>query len=446
MEKLYTEDQYNQILKTCNGIVSQLSNPELVRSVIFAEDNMSVFGIHPWGDLILSSGNLSISLLMAQWDQLYPDSGFDIIAHNYFIELQKALKRDGIPNNISMFGGLSGMAFVLKYASHSGERYSKFLGKLHQLMFGIFDELIEELRTIEVGVSPLCYDVISGLSGVGRYFLLISDEPEAGKRLLEILKYCISLVEPATVRGKTVPRWYVAPQNLFTDHDRSKYPKGSFNCGLAHGITGPMSILSLALQQGVAVDGQHEAICMMAEWLISKKQMKEHGIMWPSWIPFDYEVSDNTGDIVLEDHYRDAWCYGTAGVCRSLYLAGKAANIEAYMDIAREGFEAVLKRNVEEWNLNGATFCHGYSGLLQIANRMYMDSKDSLYKDLILKVTDEILKLADSQNPFTFKDFEGENYVDKAGLLDGAAGIALSLVSTLNIRDDFSWDNCFLIS
>ena len=56
------------------------------------------------------------------------------------------------------------------------------------------------------------------------------------------------------------------------------------------------------------------------------------------------------------------------------------------------------------------------------------------------------MKLADEKNPFIFKDFEGENHIDKAGLLDGSAGIALALGSTLNLEKKFSWDNCFLIS
>ena len=97
------------------------------------------------------------------------------------------------------------------------------------------------------------YDVISGLSGVGRYLLCISDNPEALKRLKVILKYCISLIQPICINGEHVPGWYIAPENLFTNADREKYPQGSFNCGLAHGIAGPLALLSLASQQGIYI-------------------------------------------------------------------------------------------------------------------------------------------------------------------------------------------------
>lgn len=186
----------------------------------------------------------------------------------------------------------------------------------------------------------------------------------------------------------------------------------------------------------------------MAEWLISKRKIIKQGIIWPSWVSFDEEIQNDIDNVKGENEiqYRDAWCYGTAGVCRSIYLASKALDNKSYSEIAKEGFKAIFERDVEDWNLDGATFCHGYAGLLQMANRMLIDTQDTLYAELINKVSDEIIKLADETNPFVFKDFEGANHIDKAGLLDGSAGIALSLISTINIDKEFSWDNCFLIS
>ena len=65
-------------------------------------------------------------------------------------------------------------------------------------------------------------------------------------------------------------------------------------------------------------------------------------------------------------------------MCRSLYLAGSAIKQKRYIDIAKDGFTAILQRNVEDWNLEGATFCHGYSGLLQMTNRMFIDTGDKI--------------------------------------------------------------------
>lgn len=444
MEDLVNKVQYNKLIEICRRIIERLSEPADVRAVVLADNNISMFGSHPWGDLVLSSGNLSISLLMTQWDNFYPEEGADLTAHKYFLETINALGRDGVPNNISMFSGLSGMGFALNYASHGGERYADFLEKINQLIFNIFDELIEAYREIkEVGVSPFWYDVISGLTGVGRYFLFLSDKKEARVRLEQILDYLISFADPVEVKGKIMPGWYIAPKNMFTNDDRKKYPNGGFNCGMAHGIAGPLSLLSLSASQGITVPGQREAIGVMADWLISKKRTEVKGLVWPSWVSLESEAS---GIVDVKFDCRDAWCYGTAGVSRSLYLAGKATDNKNYLDIARMGFEAVFNRDPDIWNLDGASFCHGFSGTLQVANRMYKDTGDILYKKLINKLLKEIINVGCEENPFIFKDFEGQNHIDKAGLLDGAAGIALSLVSTLHIQEDFEWDNCFLIS
>ena len=249
MNKVYDKKTYNKVLEISKKIVMKLSNTEFVQKVVFEDGNISIFGDHPWGDLVLSNGNLSICLLMAQFDKLFPDEEFDWIAHKYFLNLQKTLLENGMPNNISMFSGLTGMAFVLDYASHSGTRYKNFRENLQKKIFELFDILIMEINSCKkVGASPMEYDVISGLSGVGRYFLSISENPEALKRLKVILEYCISLVEPVQIMNETVPGWYIAPENLFTNEDRRKYPKGGFNCGVAHGIAGPLALLSLAYE------------------------------------------------------------------------------------------------------------------------------------------------------------------------------------------------------
>ena len=101
MNKVYDKKTYNKVLEISKKIVMKLSNTEFVQKVVFEDGNISIFGDHPWGDLVLSNGNLSICLLMAQFDKLFPDEEFDWIAHKYFLNLQKTLLENGMPNNIS---------------------------------------------------------------------------------------------------------------------------------------------------------------------------------------------------------------------------------------------------------------------------------------------------------------------------------------------------------
>lgn len=319
MNKVYDKKTYNKVLEISKKIVMKLSNTEFVQKVVFEDGNISIFGDHPWGDLVLSNGNLSICLLMAQFDKLFPDEEFDWIAHKYFLNLQKTLLENGMPNNISMFSGLTGMAFVLDYASHSGTRYKNFRENLQKKIFELFDILIMEINSCKkVGASPMEYDVISGLSGVGRYFLSISENPEALKRLKVILEYCISLVEPVQIMNETVPGWYIAPENLFTNEDRRKYPKGGFNCGVAHGIAGPLALLSLAYEHGICIPKQEKAIGIMADWLIDKKVITDKGIIWPSWVSLEEEIGYQDSSANPENiQYTSYWDVNVAAAVAS---------------------------------------------------------------------------------------------------------------------------------
>ena len=99
MNKVYDKKTYNKVLEISKKIVMKLSNTEFVQKVVFEDGNISIFGDHPWGDLVLSNGNLSICLLMAQFDKLFPDEEFDWIAHKYFLNLQKTLLENGMPTS-----------------------------------------------------------------------------------------------------------------------------------------------------------------------------------------------------------------------------------------------------------------------------------------------------------------------------------------------------------
>lgn len=50
---------------------------------------------------------------------------------------------------------------------------------------------------------------------------------------------------------------------------------------------------SFAVEQGIEVEGQKEAISIMAEWLISKRKIIKQGIIWPSWKSYGRSYYDS---------------------------------------------------------------------------------------------------------------------------------------------------------
>ncbi|MDQ7863550.1 lanthionine synthetase C family protein [Peribacillus frigoritolerans] len=204
------------------------------------------------------------------------------------------------------------------------------------------------------------------------------------------------------------------------------FPEGNFNCGLAHGIPGPLSLMALSIQKGIEIPGQREAVRKITNWLMKWKQVDSG---WPSRLSFQ-EVA--TSKISHAYPKRQGWCYGDPGVARSIYLAGKALDDTAAIRSAVGAYQDIIVEQKEEWELVSPTFCHGRAGLLQMLIRMAKDEEDQFSVQSIAELVHYIEESYDPNAPFGFRDIEsnGEKslQLNKAGLLEGVTGVLLPLL------------------
>jgi len=249
--------------------------------------------------------------------------------------------------------------------------------------------------------------------------------------LKEVLSILVDLTKPIQLGEYTVPGWYVSVEHQFLDSDRSRFPRGSFNLGLSHGVPGILSLLSSALIADVVVEGQKEAIESVATWLQNRRRQSNKGFFWESMISFEEEMT-NYEKCVFEG--KDAWCYGTPGVTTSLLLAGKALNNQKMKVFALESFYSVFQRGSSDWNLLGPTFCHGISGLFRIAQFMAQEAPSLDFHQHLDSLEQKILEYYHPDHPFGFQHYEpcfdGSIIgINRADLLEGSAGILLTLIS-----------------
>ncbi|GHE97308.1 hypothetical protein GCM10017786_32510 [Amycolatopsis deserti] len=267
------------------------------------------------------------------------------------------------------------------------------------------------------------YDVISGLAGKGRLLLALGGD-RCLSALEVVLARLVELTRPVLVEGHEVPGWWCAPDRYAVEVDRERYPRGDFNAGLAHGISGPLVLLSLAHRHGHRVDGMTDAMRVIADWLLRWSWTDESGVSWPSRVGFDAQVRGSAAP-----PSRSAWCYGTAGVAYALHVA--AAELG---DAGLAGLAAAAMRGPGP--AEGPTVCHGDAGLLQISVRMGRPSD---------RIADRVLAAFDPSSPFGFRHrlHTGE-WTDNAGLLQGAAGVALALSSYAG--NPAPWDAALLLT
>jgi hypothetical protein len=291
-----------------------------------------------------------------------------------------------------------------------------------------------DARRRGVGVGE--FDVISGLTGVGAYLLARRSEHTA---LITMLRCLVDLV----LDDASPPRWYTPADFLGDDDQRRRYPNGNFNCGLAHGLPGPLALLSLAASEGVQVARLGEAVNEAARWLAEHRIDDEWGPTWPNAVAVAAAGTTATPQTELT---RASWCYGTPGIARALWLAGDAIDDDGHRQLGINAMAGIFRRPPRLRGLFSPTLCHGAAGLLQVTLRFAQDTGLAVFRQGAVSLLEEILDAYAPGSLLGYRNIEpGDVGVDQPGLLDGAPGVALTLLTAASPAD-CGWDRILLLT
>ncbi|NJP65344.1 lanthionine synthetase C family protein [Streptomyces sp. ventii] len=322
----------------------------------------------------------------------------------------------------NLFLGVPAMALALHLAADGTDRYA---GALRTLDAAIDHHTRQRLSIaharIDAGRRPAFveYDLFRGLTGIGA--LLLRREPR-GPQLKRVLEYLVRLTEPTLgVTGETVPGWWVdhAPAS-----DTTATPGGHANAGLAHGISGPLALLSLALRAGVTVDGHEAAVHRICRWLDQIWQDEHGGPRWPRWV--SHRGPADTQPAV------PSWCYGTPGLARAQQLAGIVLADQARKQMAERALLHCLSDPSQLDTVADRGLCHGFGGLLRTAQRVAQDAESpATFGDHIDMLTGRVLSVDAPEDP---------------GFLIGRAGAALAFQDAASgTEPQGRWDTCLLL-
>ena len=383
----------------------------------------------------LAAGDAGLAALCAAADADLPGEGWDAAAHGFLAAAARAAERAPVLP-WGLFEGLGGLAFATMLLSRGGARYRTLLATLDAALARPAAAFVATGDGGRPGPTT-AFDLVSGAAGVGAY--LLTRDPHG--LLPGILRGLVALARPAG----GLPGWWTPPAPTDDGFTARAYPHGSLNCGLAHGVPGPLALLALALRAGAEVPGQHDAVQVMAAWLVAQHTEDRWGVNWPAAVPVPPPGTPWPQPAGLEPA-RAAWCYGSPGVARALWLAGCALDDADLRDLAVEAIRAALRRPVSERRIDSPTFCHGVAGLLQIVLRFWQDTRLPVLSQAAAGLVDQLLAVYQPERPFGFAALEpGGNPVDRGGLLDGAPGVALALLAAATPADP-SWDRLFLLA
>lgn len=367
----------------------------------------------------LANGLAGIALLPLTLASLFPEQDWLEVTGSYFTLLTQKSRQSPL-SHPGLYHGTSGIAFTLWLFAQQDCRY-------HDASQTLLARLVNQVVSWNWCLQPLLagqqnFEVIGGLSGILRFLLTQRDEPE---------------VQPALEYLLTSLVWFSEDQERWTHHPeqlgaiaKRHYPQGYLDLGLAHGLAGPLSALSLAVLCDCILPGMKDAIERWSTWLIDQQLAMPWGKDWPSVVPTQLHAKDCSPT-------RSAWCYGTPGIAHALWLAGRALADDALCTHAREALASALRRPALERNIDEPQVCHGLAGLLLICLRFAHDDMIAYTPGL----TEAIPLLTTALYTRWIASYSQMS----PGFLTGAVGGALTLIAALTNSEPL-WDQILLLS
>lgn len=454
----------------------RLGDPDTVARTASAKGNEEpVSGLVPWQGATLSHGHPGIAMFFGELARR--DDTWSAVADNHLragLTCMKASPSDGL------FLGPAAMAAAAQACAWDPSRYAALRERLIRWVADDQVKRIESDRNRLAGgrgVAWRSYDVVNGLTGTGRLLLdaVINETAaaEAAPALEATLTHLIKLKDPiphdslpdGTHTAARVPGWWVPPELEPVDQDRRTYPCGDFNLGMAHGVSGPLTLLSVAGSRGWVMPGQAEAVEQMATWLVKWTLQDAFGSYWPCRVSLEEELQHEAPQALFT---RTAWCYGAPGVATALLAASQFLQRGDWRETAVGSMRDALNRPEHLWRLDGPTLCHGYAGLLATVARMASATGDADLTAAIPSLASKVMDFGSENEPFIFPHLTPDSSdgwlsatkhknLAGAGLSEGAAGVACTLLELIACDDiatgssrplplrDGGWDRAMLL-
>jgi hypothetical protein len=331
----------------------------------------------------------------------------------------------------SLYLGAPAIAFMLDTAAGPQDRYQNGLADVDRHVAALAHHRVDSATArSERGELPEFheYDVFFGLTGIGA--LLLRRDP-AGSAMERVLTYLVALTRPVPgPDGRGVPGWWVGH-----DPHRRESPQfraGHGNFGFAHGITGPLALLSHAARGGVMVDGHDDAMHRITAWLDQWRQDSDKGPWWPEWITLAELRAHRPNQLGPN---RPSWCYGSPGIARAGQLAALATANPQLQRTYEQALLRCLHDPVQQAKITHPGICHGLAGLYQTTWRAAQDATEPALAACLPALAD---RLGQHASPSAARG---------SGFLEGNAGTALALTTAASDTAPTSgWDRCLLIS
>ncbi|AXT51766.1 hypothetical protein D1818_13275 [Aquimarina sp. BL5] len=303
------------------------------------------------------------------------------------------------------------------------------------------DELLSDLDTyllesMKSDIKNEYFDFLHGAIGYGYYFFKRYQNTASDSLKQKYAAYLHLLIEALKESARTDQR------GVFWMYELHKKDKlHGANLSLSHGMASVINFLSRLYTYEEFQESIKDLLIGAADFMISYKYPDEsNSSLFPSWVYPEMDEYTNS---------RLAWCYGDLGIGISLWRVGKALDNDKYQELAIHILKyAAKRRDAEEARIHDTGLCHGMFGIITIFNHMYIETKEEIFKETADFWMGEALKMDTYKDGYAgYKQWRGdlEQWKNESNLLEGIAGIGLSIISYLTPSEN-QWNECLMIS
>jgi Lanthionine synthetase C-like protein. len=345
---------YHEYQESCQNVPSTL--PTEVLHLARSLRDPSIISLPEGDEIGLANGLAGLALLpltLASVCSQQERQAWLDVASAYFTQIAHFTHEHPLTHP-GLYHGSCGVAFSLSLLAQYDERY---LSACRLLLTRLVNQIVSwNWYTSAFLSGQENFEVIGGAAGLLRFLLTQAHEADVQPALASLVSYLTWVSEARD-------RWHHHPERL-GKVAKAHYPDGYIDLGMAHGLSGPLAVLSLAARAGYASPRVLGAIERWASWFLEQQIATDWGLDWPSVIPRGQCARDCLPA-------RAAWCYGTPGIARALWLAGNALEDDSLRALAREALASTLRRPQQK--SDEPHICHGLAGLLLICLRFADD-------------------------------------------------------------------------
>lgn len=370
---------------------------------------------------------------------------FLISANKYFVSKQQwenliyvclTKIRNGIYNRefntISSFSGITYVNFIIRELKGNIPELQRFFNTLELLqneMLSYYLNLPEDA----VFYKQNGFELIQGMSGALKYYL--DSNNKSNETIDKIVSLFVQHLKPKMIMGYPTPVCHYYSSIHEKKYMTEEAKNGCVNYSVSHGMSGPLTTLSLAYKKSPNADGVIKIIDSIIDEYMKSYYYIDDIIYWPGRITFEQYTGQEKYSYGKS---RMSWCYGSIGILNSLYIAAQKKSDTELKEFCLKELKKIASMNTKEYLLVSPIVCHGLSGAVLIFKKMYQETQDKVFYYKMLEILEKLI------HNFAYRDIEnvnltGMNEIKEYDYLEGHTGILQTIYSvitdTVNVNE-----------